>query len=392
MNYYVDYFDFYLNGIGYRMLGKNRNQQLRYDLLCINPSSDKMIFTLTETLLEDSNRILIQYMDFWKNGVFKVALAKKYKTANAYINDRLAILYNSPKIKDNFELDIYQSDITNKFINGYLINDLKLKGKNSFIYHRTSNADNNNRTLFKQKINDYDLMYSGLNSLLNIREIDSIIAYLNNRADDKKMIFQRGYILDELFQRYPKLNTNHSFFYNLFDNNYNTAMALSVEAKRLSSLKSELNGIGLSNFVYYYDYGLYKEINSLNSKQLYELSVNASWQVFVQKVNELYKHLFFLKKIDQNYNIYKYFSRYVYGREFLCKSIIRILDLIINKIDIPKYMWFMQYEEFHEQSEIFIYNLFREPYIFSVANDVLKSKSMIKKLVQDIKKVEEWRK
>lgn len=169
-------------------------------------------------------------------------------------------------------------------------------------------------------------------------------------------------------------------------------MALSVEAKRLSSLKSELNGIGLSNFVYYYDYGLYKEINSLNSKQLYELSVNASWQVFVQKVNELYKHLFFLKKIDQNYNIYKYFSRYVYGREFLCKSIIRILDLIINKIDIPKYMWFMQYEEFHEQSEIFIYNLFREPYIFSVANDVLKSKSMIKKLVQDIKKVEEWRK
>lgn len=392
MNYYVDYFDFYLNGIGYRMLGKNRNQQLRYDLLCINPRSDKMIFTLTETLLEDSNRILIQYMDFWKTGVFKVALAKKYKTANAYINDRLAILYNSPKIKDNFELDIYQSDITNKFINGYLINDLKLKGKNSFIYHRTSNADNNNRTLFKQKINDYDLMYSGLNSLLNIREIDSIIAYLNNRADDKKMIFQRGYILDELFQRYPKLNTNHSFFYNLFDNNYNTAMALSVEAKRLSSLKSELNGIGLSNFVYYYDYGLYKEINSLNSKQLYELSVNASWQVFVQKVNELYKHLFFLKKIDQNYNIYKYFSRYVYGREFLCKSIIRILDLIINKIDIPKYMWFMQYEEFHEQSEIFIYNLFREQYFFCVANDVLKSKSMIKKLVQDIKKVEEWRK
>lgn len=55
-------------------------------------------------------------------------------------------------------------------------------------------------------------------------------------------------------------------------------------------------------------------------------------------------------------------------------------------------MWFMQYEEFHEQSEIFIYNLFREQYIFSVANDVLKSKSMIKKLVQDIKKVEEWRK
>ena len=107
MRYYVDYFDFSLGGISNRMIMTNKILRLKYDVLCANPQNDIFVFTITETLLEDSNRVLIEYDDFWKNGVFKIAFAKKYKSAKTYINDRLDILYDEG-VK-NFEFDIYNT-------------------------------------------------------------------------------------------------------------------------------------------------------------------------------------------------------------------------------------------------------------------------------------------
>lgn len=166
MNYFIDYFGFYLSGIGYRMQTKNRNERLLFDVLSINPSNDRLIFSLPETLLEDSNRILIKYVDFWKNNIFQIALDKKYKSANAYIDNRLKLLNNNFKNNDNYELDIYQSPLVDYFINDFLIHDLRLCGRKSFIIHRTSNADINHRTLLKESLNKEDLFYKNLSPYL----------------------------------------------------------------------------------------------------------------------------------------------------------------------------------------------------------------------------------
>lgn len=212
MDYFVDYFGYCLGGIGNRMRVKNRNERLLFDILCINPETDKLIFSLPETLLEDSNRILIQYVDFWKNNIFKIALDKKYKSANAYINNRLELLSKNLGNNENYELDIYQSPIINDFINDFLIDNLGLRGKKSFIIHRTNNADITHRNLLKGKINKDDFLYKNLSSYLDIKDIDIIIKYLNDQADNKKNLFQRGHILNQIFKMYPKLNSNHSFF------------------------------------------------------------------------------------------------------------------------------------------------------------------------------------
>lgn len=264
MNYFVDYFGYYLGGIGNRMRVKNRNEKLIFDILCINPNTDKLIFSLSETLLEDSNRILIKYDDFWKNNIFKIALDKKYKNANEYIDNRLKILNKSLDNHNNYELNIYQSVIPNYFINDYLIRNLNLRGKNTFIFHRTSNADINHRVLLKEKINNYDLLYSNLLQYLNLKEIDILINYFNNQADDKKNLFQRGHILNQVFEMYPVLSSKRSFLYNIFDHNYNDALAQSVNAQRLSTLLHSLNGVSLSKFLYNYDYDVYKKICSFS--------------------------------------------------------------------------------------------------------------------------------
>ena len=96
MKYYVDYFDYYLSGLtsGYRMKTRNRRERLLFDLLCIDPKQDIFVFTLTETLLEDSNAILVKYVDYWKNGVFKIAMSPKYKSATKYVDDRLGALHD----------------------------------------------------------------------------------------------------------------------------------------------------------------------------------------------------------------------------------------------------------------------------------------------------------
>lgn len=92
MIYYVDYSDFYLGGRANRLIIKNKILRFKYDILCIKPQNDILVFTLSETMLEDSNRILVEYDEFWQNGIFKIVLAKKYKNAKTYISDRMKIL------------------------------------------------------------------------------------------------------------------------------------------------------------------------------------------------------------------------------------------------------------------------------------------------------------
>lgn len=339
MKYYVDYFDYYLSGLtsGYRMKTRNREKRLLFDLLCIDPKQDIFVFTLTETLLEDSNAILVKYVDFWKNGVFKIALASKYRTAMKYVDDRLGALYDNFGNIENFEIGIYQSDITYGFLKEFLVDDLKLRGNNTFILHRESDADSINRHLLLDKVTNLDYMNEGLKSILSTDEIDKVITTLSDRAKDKSVLFQRGYILNELFCQYPDLNRERLFFYKLFDTNYNNAMAQAVGAVRLSQIKSRLTAVSLEFFMRKLDVNLYKELSTLTPHQLYILTNTDDWQVYVGFISSLFSLLYNYKEISQD-EMFTYFKKYYLRKQFAINSIIDILLLCVSKLDYPEFM------------------------------------------------------
>ncbi len=387
MRYYVDYFDFSLGGISNRMIMTNKILRLKYDVLCANPQNDIFVFTITETLLEDSNRVLIEYDDFWKNGVFKIAFAKKYKSAKTYINDRLDILYDEG-VK-NFEFDIYNASIIHRFFDEYLEGELKLKGKNTYIIHRTSDADLNNRTLFRKRIYDLEEMYRGVGDALDYCALNSLVSDLSERSYDKTQVFQRGYITKDIFSEYPNLYKKNSFFYNLFDQNYNDAMALSVDAVRLSTMTHRINGIILGNFISCMDSCMYKKINKMSSHQIYLLVNSKSWQYFVGDINELYIHLWMIKKVPKDYKIYKYFKKRVDKITYTYKFLIEIMDRIVGLITMPEPLWKLSYEHFKYEFEQFGEMYFKQTnYIIWLASEVFKKKDLMNMIVDDILKGE----
>lgn len=387
MRYYVDYFDFFLGGRANRMIIDNKILRLKYDVLCINPQYDLFIFTITETLLEDSNRILIQYDDFWRNGIFKIAFSKKYKNAKTYIKDRLDIL-NSEN-ETNFELDIYNSDIVYHFYDEYLEKELRLKGKNTYVIHRSSDADVNNRTLFRKRLYDLNEMYMGLGDILDYSTLNNLVNDLSDRSYDKTQIFQRGYIVKDIFLKYPNLYKKNSFIYNLFDQNYNDAMALSVNAVRLSKMVHKMNGVILGNFILCMDSDMYKKINFMSAHKIYILINNPSWQLFIEAINELYIYLLKINKIPKDYKIYKYFKKRVDLITNTHKCIIEIMDKVIGLLTIPEPYWKLSYEQLKFEIEKFgdIY-LQQTNYIIWVAHKIFQQKKYIKFLIDDILKGE----
>lgn len=387
MRYYVDYFDFCLGGRSNRMIIANKVLRLKYDVLCTKPQDDIFIFTITETLLEDSNRILIGYDDFWRSGVFKIAFSKKYKNAKTYINDRLNIL--NAEEGTNFELDIYNSRVAHCFFDEYLEGELKLKGKNTYVIHRMSDADLNNRTLFRKRIYDLDVMYRGLGDTLDYSKLNSLINDLSERSYDKTQIFQRGYIVKDIFLKYPNLYKKNLFLYNLFDQNYNDAMALSVDAIRLSTMQHRINGVILGNFISCMDSEMYKKINSMTSHQIYLLVGNTSWQLFVEQINELYIFLLKFKKVPNDYKIYKYFKKRVDLITYAYKFLIEIMDRIVGLMTVPEPLWKLSYEQFKYELEKVGEMYFRQTsYIIWVASEIFKKKFFMNMLIDDILKGE----
>lgn len=386
MRYYVDYFDFYLGGIGHRMFLKNREQRFKFDILCINPSDDIVIFTLSETLLEDSNRILMKYDDFWKNGIFKIALAKKYKSVHRYIEERLNLLNSVSMEGDNFEIDIYSSRSSQDFIDEYLGNRLDLKRGNKYVIHRTTNADFNNRTLFKNRIYNSNEVFNQMKNTMDYSTYNKLVDDLSNRCEDKTQIFQREYILKDVFIKYPEIKGNRTFLYNLFDQNYNDAMALSVDAVRLSSVNYRINGSILFDFLTYMDKSFCDKISSLSSHQIFLLINNVSWQKFVEEIDNLYSFLYRLKNISQGYDMYCYIKRKSNLFTSVHNYLVLIMDWIVEQLGIPEPYWHIQYELLKCNVKNIIERPFQQyNYVLWLTSEILRRKELISMLVDDIK-------
>lgn len=165
-------------------------------------------------------------------------------------------------------------------------------------------------------------------------------------------------------------------------------MALSVNAKRLSKLQHTLNGISLSRFIYNFDYTIYKKICSFTPHQIYILSEDISWLNFIQKIRELYEHLYMVKNISQYYNVYKFYKQKVVIKTYMFDFIINIIDYIINQMGISQYYWFDYYTYFKVMLKYHIDTyLDSKNYMYYIASDIYDRGKSIQTLVNDIRNI-----
>ena len=326
--------------------------------------NEKFIFSLTSTLSTESNKLVIAYEDFWKNGKFKIALDKKYKNANNYISDRINILSRNQNLKkNNYELLMYNSRSTNYFLDNYLIGKLSLKGKNNYVEYRSTNADENYRTLIRNNFYSNKDMRKHYLHLRNIdigyydfiKLIDDLIALSN----EKSFIFQRKNIFDEITSKYPKIENNVVYLKNIFDECYNIANALSVDSRCVSSLNYRLNGVVLSNFLAKFDKELFDRIKYFTPSQVFLLANIRSWQLFVDSINMLYCSLFEVKSTSQLINIANYVNKSIAKKNIAKIMAAKIINMLINTMTCfePSFYQNKQYLILH--SDLFIDNFLK---------------------------------
>ena len=207
--------------------------------------------------------------------------------------------------------------------------------KNSYIVHRKSDADYNNRFLFRNEIIDNQkTLYKNLKSVLSFNDFTNMSSKLLDFSDNKKVIFQRGNIVHEVENTFPKIGRNIYIIQNLIDNVYSKAMAQSVDAMKLSTQNLQINGIGLINFLCNFDNELYLDIQTLTPHQLFLLAEDRSWQLFIGAINTLFVDLIGCKNITQSQNITKHVNRNVVLKTTIKEVVSFVLDCILGTIAI----------------------------------------------------------
>lgn len=277
-------------------------KQLTFDLLCFYPAS--IVLTLTSTLIGQSSKQFVEFHDFWKAGKLKIHFSKG-DTADKYLDRKLAS-YNGVA-NDNYEMRLYLADNTSKFVNDYLKRQLLKNGIN-YVLPRVSNADKNNRKVFIDNlgINEREIIEA---CDLSLKRFDALAFRLENLADDHKFTFQRSYIIRDL--------VDHQIFSNvlevpqklltLFDASYNQAMAQSINAPILSTMDSQLNGIGLKRFIEGYSPKLYHLICEMEPSQIFLLAQDKNWIIYRNYIKYLFASLLSLSKkaVTQKTDFYK---------------------------------------------------------------------------------------
>jgi len=384
VNYCVDYFEFSFN---HKIEKVDIENRFKFDLLSVYPG--KIVFTLTAALTEESSSILMKYSDFWLNKKLGITFAKKYNSAINYINDRMAILNKGVhKLEQNYEYQIYTSKHTNDFIN-YLTSDLSMhgSGKNSYIVHRKSDADYDNRLLFRSEIIDsQNFIYKNLRSVLNFKDFTNMSCKLIDLADDKKIIFQRGNIVHEVEANFPQIGKGIYFLQNIIDNIYNKAMAQSANAIKLSTENLRINGIGLTKFLYSFDKELYLDIQTLTPHQLFKLAEDRSWQLFIDDINALFVDLIGYKNITQNTNITKYVNRNIAIKTTLKEAASFVLDCILGTIAICVPLAYALKKQIESKFDpILNVQLYRFSKYYYLAMEIHERSIRVKGIVKDIK-------
>ncbi len=281
--YFADYLDYSIEKRGRNI--SSPYEQLIFDLLCFYPA--RTVLTLTSTLIGEASTRFIEFHDFWKNGALKVHLSKG-DTADKYLSRKLAS--SSGYVEDNYEMKLYSSEKAAHFVKKYL--KAELTDQNiDYVLPRTTNADQNNResVLDNLAINERAIIEAPGFSM-TLSEFDQFAYRLQNLADDTSFIFQRSHIIHDLVEHriFKDASLISPVILSTLDTSYNQAMAKSINATIISTMSSQLNGVGLRNFIKGYSPKLYGLIISMSPAKIFLLVQDKNWQIFRDYISKLY--------------------------------------------------------------------------------------------------------
>lgn len=298
--YFADYLDYSIEKRGSNII--HPLNQLKYDLLCFYPQT--IALTLTSTLIDESTMHFVQLDEFWRNGALKIHFSQN-DTADKYHTRKLSTMKSADE--NNYENKLYLSNGADDFIYKYLKKELLDQGVN-YVLTRESDADKNNRETVVSNWQKYEReIIESLQAPNKMKKYDKITRLLDNLSNDKTFTFQRSHIMKELVGR--KLIRNEFDFspiiLSTLDTSYSQAMAKSINATRISTMDTQLNGIGLRNFLKGFSNDVYQLINKMTPHQTFLLAQDRSWQIFRNFISYLYFSLASKHFIHQSSDFYK---------------------------------------------------------------------------------------
>lgn len=298
--YFADYLDYSIEKRGSNIaLPLN---QLKFDLLCFYPQT--IVLTLTSTLIDDSSLHFIELDDFWRNGALKIHFSKG-DSADKYHRRKLASMKSVEE--NNYENKLYLSSGANNFVYNYLKKELLDSGID-YVFPRVSNADKNNRdfVVSNWQKNEREIIES-LDAPNKMKKYDNITRRLDKLSNDPTFTFQRSHIMKDLMER--KLIKSYLDFtpiiLSTLDTSYSQAMAKSIDATQISTMNTQLNGIGLRNFLKGYHINIYKLINAMKPNQIFLLAHDRNWQIYRGFISDLYSSMSLKHLTGQNEQLYK---------------------------------------------------------------------------------------
>ena len=324
-SFFADYMDYSVEKKG-RIIS-NPFEILTFDLLCFFPSTT--VLTLTSTLIGDSAKRFVEYDDFWKEGLLKIHFSRG-DTADKYLSRKLS---SSNSKFNNYEIELYKADGTDYFVNGYLRG--LLYNNIDYVFPRTSNADINNRKAFLDNLAKFERrIIENPYHPMPMRSFDSLAYELEKLADDISFTFQRSKIIHALIKR--KIFNNASSISDellaIFDLSYSQAMAKSINATSISSMRQQLNGEGLKNFIMGFSQELYREIISMEPRQVFLLAKDREWQIFRNYICQLFELLSSKGFSNQSNLLHKIVNKTRRKRETIEECIGIMADVVFDSV------------------------------------------------------------
>lgn len=284
MRFYIDYLDHITSGAkSFPLLA----QRLRFDLLVYG--RDKLCMSVPACVkMEDTTKLLQELDAFWNSGIIQLQIDKKHrgKAANYFFN-RKRVLSNAmseEKLINHFEFVAYEDARTDHFFSIYL----------------PSNTHGSQDALFIDKIQDTDALFrSGTVDLLvenyepicKTLDINRSIAFtgmvnrIQGMACDNGSLFQRAIVEEIITDEFNPRRSESLAIATILDRAFANANAQTSNAIPISLIRRRITGRWLHRLLYKSYSDLYNEICNLSWPEVYELSQDKDWDLFIRYIN-----------------------------------------------------------------------------------------------------------
>ena len=284
MLFYIDYLDHVISGTKTFWL---LEQRLRFDLLVYG--RERLCMSVPACVKMGDTTKLLQKLDaFWNAGIIQLQLDKKHKgNASNYFQNRKRVLANAmpeEKLLKHFEFVAYEDSRTDHFFKSYL----------------PSRTNNTHDILYIDKMHDTDMLFrSGTVALLNdhyepiCRTLDinrsitftGMVNRIQGLAWDNKSLFQRALIEETILNEFHPQRNETLAIATILDQAFAKANAWTSEAVPISLVRSQITGRWLLRLLRKSYPDLFTEICKLSWDDVYNLSQDRDWDMFIRYIN-----------------------------------------------------------------------------------------------------------